>query len=458
MAEETTKEEAVKAEVVKAEETKTVDDVAAKTEDVPKKEETTVADAAALTDEDLEAVKGVKERLKFFFSDANVRQDMFVRKLLMDTDEKSVAVDVLLRFNTVKKHTDKPAVLIQAAKELTDSLVVDEEKMTISRVVPFTKEMMNQNIPKSLYIQNLPMKESKHYDVNVDEIRALFDKYGDVALVKLKFSTYQEGGNGGKDNYYGPNKGQKRKKIPIGAAMIEFHKQEDLDKAAEATLTTKGGEKVEPKDKITLAESETRKSATDLDIVLLSEYVASRKEKKEKRENKKRAEPEANADAADVKEEKEMSKFTFDWKPGCVIKVRGLPEGCDREAMLGAVGKGLDISPEDVKARKIYVDYSRGQTDGAIRFPEQSDSVAELAKKLKDGELMILDTKVEEALILEGEVEKKYWEDFIEFKNKQIIQRNEEKKNSRGNDRGNNRGGNDRGNNRGGNKRQKRGR
>jgi len=77
---------------------------------------------------------------------------------------------------------------------------------------------------------------------------------------------------------------------------------------------------------------------------------------------------------------------------------------------------------------------------------------------LKDGELMILDTKVEEALILEGEVEKKYWEDFIEFKNKQIIQRNEEKKNSRGNDRGNNRGGNDRGNNRGGNKRQKRGR
>lgn len=435
MAEETTKEEAVKAE-----ETKTEDD-AAKVEE-PKKEET-VADAA-MTDEDLKAVEGVKERLKFFFSDANVRQDMFVRKLLMDTDEKSVAVDVLLRFNTVKKHTDKSVVLIQAAKELTDSLVVDEEKMTISRVVPFTKEMMNQNIPKSLYIKNLPMNESKHYDVNVDEIRALFDKYGDVALVKLKFSTYQEGSNGGKDNYYGPNKGQKRKKIPIGAAMIEFHKQEDLDKAAEATLTTKGGEKVEPKDKITLAESETRKSATELDIVLLSEYVASRKEKKDKRENKKRAEPEA-----DVKEEKELSKFTFDWKPGCVIKVRGLPEGCDREAMLGAIGKGLDISPEDVKARKIYVDYSRGQTDGAIRFPEQSDSVAELSKKLKDGELMILDTKVEEALILEGEVEKKYWEDFIQFKNNQMIQRNEEKKNSRGNDRGNNRGGN---------KRQKRGR
>jgi hypothetical protein len=35
--------------------------------------------------EDLKAVEGVKERLKFFFSDANIRQDAFVRKLLMNS-------------------------------------------------------------------------------------------------------------------------------------------------------------------------------------------------------------------------------------------------------------------------------------------------------------------------------------------------------------------------------------
>ena len=376
------------------------------------------------TQEDPKAVEGVKERLKFFFSDANIRQDAFVRKLLMNSDEKSVPVDVLLRFNTIKKHTDNPATLIQAAKELTESLVVDEEKMTISRTSPFTKEMMDGNIPKSLYVTDLPVSESKQYDVKVDELRALFNKYGDVALVKLKFSSYPDGG--GSNNYYGPSAGLKRKKFPIGAAMIEFHNQEDLEKAAEATLTTKGGEKVEPKDKVALAESETRKSATELGIMLLSEYVSMRKEKKGKREDKKRPKPE---------EEKEIPKFTFDWKPSCVIKVRGLPEGCDREAMLGAIGKGLDISPDDVKARKIYVDYSRGQKDGAIRFPEPSDSVAKVANILKAGELMVLDTKVEDAAILEGDEEKKYWEDFIEFKNKQMIQRAEEKKNSRGNKR-----------------------
>jgi len=401
-------------EQIKSEETVKMEEVKA---DI-KKEET--ADGAAV--EDSKAIEGVKERLKFFFSDANIRQDVFIRKLLMDSDEKSVGVNDLLKFNTIKKHTDKPATVIQAAKELSDSLVVDEEKMTISRTTPFTKEMMNQNIPLSLYVKNLPLNENKKYDVSVGELRALFEKYGEIALVKLKFSSYPDNG---KHSHYGPSSKKKRRNFPIGAAMIEFQKQEDLEKAAEATLTTKEGAEVEPKDKVVLPESETRKTTTELGVMLLSEYVEMRKEKKVKRDDKKRKE-------AEPEEEKEIPKFEFDWKPNCVIKLIGLPEGCNREAMLSTIGKALDISVDDVKDRKIYVDYSRGQKDGAIRFPEPSENVAEIAKKLKAGELMILDAKVEDAFALEGEDEKTYWDEFIAFKNKQMIQRAEEKKNSRG--------------------------
>lgn len=375
--------------------------------------------AVVATGDDSKAVEGIKERLEFFFSDANIRQDAFIRKLLVSSDEKSVSIDALLRFNTIKKHSDKAEVLVKAAKELADSLVVDEEKMTISRVSPFTKDMMNGNIPKSLYLTNLPVTESKEYDVKVEDLRSLFEKYGKVVLVKLKFANAPRVKTE-KNDYYGPSAGQKRRKIPIGAAMIEFQNQEDLEKAAAATLTTKGGETAEPTDKISLAD-------TDLGVMLLSEYIESRKGKKKSSGDKKRSQPEAD------EEEKEIPKFTLDWKPNCVIKVRGLPEGCDREAMLSAIGKGLDISPNDVKDRKIYVDYSRGQKDGAIRFPEPSDSVGELAKKLKDGELKILDASIEDAAILEGDDEKKYWEEFIEFKTKQMIQRAEEKKNARGN-------------------------
>jgi len=386
------------------------------------KEETT---GNATAKDDARAIEGIKERLKFFFSDANIRQDVFMRKLLMNTDEKSVAVDILLRFNTIKKYTEKPSTIIIAAKELTNTLVVDEEKMTIGRYSPFTKDMMDQNIPKSIYVKNLPVNESKRYDVKVEELRALFEHYGEIALVKLNFSSNPDNGD---YKYYGPSDRQKRRKFPIGTAMIEFQTQEDLEKAAALTLTTKGGEKVKPKDEIILPISETRDSTIELEVLLLSEHIAMRKEKKKKGEVKKGREREPD-------EEIEISKFTLDWKPKCVIKLHGLPEGCDREAMLYAIAKGLDISLEEVKTRKIYVDYSRGQKDGAIRFPEQSDDIVEISKKLKNGELMVMDAKVEEAIILEGEEEKKYWNEFIAFKNKQMIQRAEGKKNSRNNKR-----------------------
>jgi RNA recognition motif-containing protein len=379
-----------------------------------KTENAVKADEPTLTEEDLKAVEGVKERLKFFFSDANIRQDTFIRKLLMN--EKSVGVDVMLRFNTIKKHTEKASVLVHAAKELAESLVVDEEKKTISRVVPFTNEMMKGNIPKSLYIRNLPVSEAQ-YDVKMDDIRALFGKYGEVALVSLKFSG-RPANKGADDSHYGPASQKKKRKFAIGAAAVEFEMQEGLDKAAAATLTTKGGETVEPTDKITLA-------GKDIDVILLTDYIAMRKEESGSRGDKKRSKPEKSSGD---EPEKETPKFVFDWKPGCVIKVRGLSEGCDREALLSAIGKALDISIDDVKERKIYVDYSRGQKDGAIRFPEPSDSVAELAKNLKEGKVTVCDDSVEDAVVLDGEDEKKYWEDFIEFKTKQLIQRVEEKK------------------------------
>jgi La domain len=130
----------------KAEDTAATQGATASTEDAP------------TSGDNLQAVvEGVMERLRFFFSDANVRQDVFLRKLLMNKEDgRSVPVKTLLRFNTVKKHTEDPAVVIRAATELGDVLVVDKEKAALQLVIPFTVDMMNGNIPKSLYVKNLP--------------------------------------------------------------------------------------------------------------------------------------------------------------------------------------------------------------------------------------------------------------------------------------------------------------
>jgi len=402
-----------------------------------KTEEATATTAAApaadaLTEEDRKALESVKERLTFFFSDANVRQDRFIRKLLTEDEELGipeeekreigVPVSTLLRFNTVKKLTEKPAVVIQAAKELPDILVVDDEKSLINRKVPFTDRLMKKNIPKSFYVKNLPLKDAaddngenprKVYDVEVDEIRSLFAKYGDVALVKFYFSA---------DKTDKVEAGEKRKKRPDGAAMVEYQRKEDFDKAKRAILTIKDGEKVTPKDKLTLPPNESRKSPVDLEVLQLSEHIASCQRGKRGREEDEDDKEEEEEDFSD------LPKWTIEWKPGCVIKMNGLPESCDREAISEMLQTALEVSKEDIRTRKIYIDFSRGQTDGAIRFPEVSDDIAKVAQRLKEGELKVGDSNVKEAYVLEGDEEKKYWESFIEFKNKQILQREKEKR------------------------------
>jgi hypothetical protein len=435
------------------------------------KVEVPVAEAAATVS--TEAVDDVVERLRFFFSDANVRQDYFIRKLLLsDQGEYShqVLVESLLRFNTIKQHTTDEAVVIAAAKKLSDKLVVSDDNKAIGRVKPFTLELMDDNIPLTLYVNNIPMVEDgdkKKYTVGADDIRKLFEPYGRVVLLKLRFKRAEHSDYDDDDLEPQTNGGNRRpapkRRHPLGAALVEFEDAESLDKAAADILTSKDQETVEPKQKLMLGE-------TQLEVCMLKDYIDARKKLKVPKATK-----EASADAGDKPESKTASRkreleeklegveFKMDWKAGCVIRVKGLPLECDREAILEGVAKAMDSTVDEVKEKNFYVDYSRGQTDGAIRLPEPTDDVKNICDKLKEGTVEIAGTKVETAFVLEGEEETKYWTEFIDFKTKQMRHRIEEKatRNS-GNKRGGSggrggggRGGGGRGNYGHSNKRQK---
>lgn len=366
-----------------------------------------------LTEEDRKAVEDVKARLKFFFSDANVRQDFFIRKHLMN--EKGdlphmVTIESLLRFNTIKQYTTKPEVVAAAAKEMSDILTLNANNSAIGRVKQFTKTMMNEHIPKSLHLKDIPLKkkegeeDSMQYAVTVNDIRDQFEEYGEIAMIKLKWAA--------KDTEEKDNDKRNKKKYPTGCALIEFETEEALKKAAEATVTAKkNDEAVEPKKKIVFGESQVQ-------VMVLADIV-------EKKGGAKRKEADSTPEPeTDV----EVKAFTYDWKPGCVIKLIGVPVDCDREALLEAIATGMGITVDEVKDKKIYVDYSRGNKDAAIRFPETGDYIADVCKKLADGSLEVKGAKVKEAETLDGETEKKYWDEFIAFKNRQLQQREQEKR------------------------------
>jgi len=196
-----------------------------------------------------------------------------------------------------------------------------------------------------------------------------------------------------------------------------------LKAAADETCTVKGGEDVEPKKVIEIGGNKVK-------IITMQEWLDSKK--KGKKDGDKDAKDNSSSpnkrsrDDNGGKSKPPKELFDIDWKPRCVISVKGLPEDCDREALREMVGKYMGIEDEDLKKKGFYADFSRGQTSGAIRFNEPSDEIEQIATKLNNGDLEVNGTKVESANLLEGEEETKYWTNFIEFKRKQIKQRNEE--------------------------------
>ena len=171
---------------------------------------------------------------------------------------------------------------------------------------------------------------------------------------------------------------------------------------------------MEPKRKLELG-------GTTLKVELLKDYV-------DKIQTRKRERGHGQDDDNNNNDgEEEANKFTIEWKPGCVISMKGLPESCDREAILDAAVKACDLGAAEAKEkRNIYADYSRGQKDGALRF-QDPELASKMLAKFKEGSVKIAGSEIQEAKLLEGDEEKHYWEGFIEFKRRQIRHRNEER-------------------------------
>jgi lupus La protein len=403
-------------------------------------QETTVTKSAD------EVLENVAERLAFFFSDSNVRGDKYMKNLLVK--DGSVPIENLLRFNSIKVHTTDAKVIVEAAKRLEKDLTLNDDETAIGRAVAYDPATMDsKNVDTTLMVFNLPLdgdsddaKGKTHmprYACTIHEIRSLFASYGKVAIVKLRFARVNAQKIKEEDD-----RRSKGTSAPLGSAFVEFTTIEALQSAAADLVAAAEGE--EPKNKLTLNKNE-------LSFDTMKTWLEKKKSKRKRdaeEGTQDHASKKVKVENDDVKEEVkvEVKEFLLDWKKGCVVRIEGLPtETCDREAIRAALEKHMEMDAEVFGRAGIYVDYSRGQANGAVRFPEPVDKVGELSSKLKSGDLLIADTKVTDAKVLEGDEESKYWTDFIDFKKRQIASKAEEKNHKKKNFRGGNRRGGGRG-------------
>ena len=352
--------------------------------------------AAATTKDEATMTSELVERLHFFFSNANLRQDKWMRNEMKENG--CITLDQLLKFQTIKSISTDKTLLAKAAAELKDEITCDVEKEELRRVVPFDWETMGDGSHLSLCCKNVPLTEeeksegekafygTKHeYAVTRDELKALFEPYGKVGIVKLRFGR-KEG-----------------KAYPLGMAIIEFENEEGMAKASADLLPAEG--------------EESAAAAKTLEIKgnkLTFEKVKPMKcfQNKSKR---------SREDKQEEEEEEEEIKFEpvkVEMVKGCVIALTGLSdETCSREAIRDAVSDILKVT-KDIKTSGLYVDYTRGATSGNLRLTESKpEEMKELVSKLNDGTVLIANAKVGSAKMLEGEEEVAYWKGFEEFLN-----------------------------------------
>jgi len=359
-------------------------------------DETPVAAPTPETKDEATMTSELVERLHFFFSNANLRQDKWMRNEMKENG--CITLDQLLKFQTIKSISTDKTLLVKAAAELTDEITCDAEKEELRRVVPFDWETMGDGSHLSLCCKNVPLTEeeksegekafygTKHeYAVTRDEMKALFEPYGKVGIVKLRFGR-KEG-----------------KAYPLGIAIIEFENEEGMAKASAELLPKEG-------------EESAAKSLEIKGNKLTFEKVMPMKcfQHKSKR---------ARDDDKDKQEEEEEEETKFEpvkveMVKGCVIALTGLSdETCDRESIREAVSDILKVT-KDIKTSGLYVDYTRGATTGNLRLTESKpEEMKELVSKLNDGTVLIANAKVGSAKMLEGEEEVAYWKGFEEFLN-----------------------------------------
>mmetsp|Transcript_14153 Transcript_14153/g.20216 ORF Transcript_14153/g.20216 Transcript_14153/m.20216 type:complete len:414 (+) Transcript_14153:140-1381(+) len=358
----------------------------------------------------------VAERLHFFFSDANLRIDKFLRREILNQESEGfIPIETLLRFNTIKKFTTNPVDLVKAVKcdKCCSILKLNEDETSIARKVPFTPDMMKDNVKLTLRVSDIPVDSTGEYAVykiTREDLSNLFQEFGNVALVRLLHMNSKNG---------------KRCQIALGKAFVEFESVTSLENAVKELCVPLSGD--EEADKNLKPKRILEMNGNKLRVKTMQQWL----DEKSKKFGTKHGSNETNTYHFEKKHPREEetenevkieeSTFTIDWKPGCVISMKGLPESCDREMIISSITEFIGDTS------KVRADYSRGLKDGKIRFEEPNDKIKDLASKLNDGSITIGDTKIDSASILEGDEEKLYYKQFIAFRQKQQNIRKDER-------------------------------
>eukprot|EP00768_Dysnectes_brevis_P001990 gnl/Dysnectes_brevis/159_a186_6251.p1 GENE.gnl/Dysnectes_brevis/159_a186_6251~~gnl/Dysnectes_brevis/159_a186_6251.p1 ORF type:complete len:343 (+),score=117.70 gnl/Dysnectes_brevis/159_a186_6251:39-1031(+) len=303
----------------------------------------------------------IRRQLEFYFSDANIVRDDWLKTLIRGSEDGMVPLATILKFPRLIEMGATKEV-IQHIFEETESKIISfsADFTTLKRVNPIPDQSFDP-IPLSLYMKGFPR------NTTIDSVIRILGS-PEPALVRLRYGTLKGGA-----------------RIFKGSALVQYHTKEEADSVWERFGKTVGLEA----EKLKLAEhkySQFDEAGT---------FIGAPEEEIEDAAIVTRlsVRPQAEWQAERPSRDKKKKRAVPVHKPGVLVHVTGLVADSSREDLRDALSK------YDVK----YVKYSRGKADGYVELTshEDAEAVVEELKEVNGAEVV--------AKLAEGEEETQYY-------------------------------------------------
>ncbi|KNC53125.1 sjogren syndrome antigen B [Thecamonas trahens ATCC 50062] len=305
------------------------------------------------------AAARARKQIEFYFSDSNLPRDKYLLNLTAQNSDGFVPLEELAKFKRVQQMGLDNEALAAALGE-SDALVVSDDGKNVRRAQPLPAKLDIDE--RSIYAKGF-VRDGEV--TTIESITELFAEHGKVLSVRLRRTPQTH--------------------LFKGSAFVEFATVDEAK--AIIAKEIRAAPELEP-----------------LAMEMKLDYLTRARAKKIERRNASKAAaapPTEEAIAAEVAAE----IAAFDVIPGCVVHVTELAsEGISREDMLPIFRAYGDVQ---------RVDFSRGQTEGYIRFaaPVAAAAVADLST---DDTKRTLADKVFAVAVVDGEAETKYWHGVVE--------------------------------------------
>eukprot|EP00189_Rhodosorus_marinus_P011030 CAMPEP_0184740306 /NCGR_PEP_ID=MMETSP0315-20130426/3326_1 /TAXON_ID=101924 /ORGANISM="Rhodosorus marinus, Strain UTEX LB 2760" /LENGTH=411 /DNA_ID=CAMNT_0027209911 /DNA_START=97 /DNA_END=1332 /DNA_ORIENTATION=- len=314
----------------------------------------------------------VRRQVEYYFSDVNLPKDKFLKGKVSDDPNGYVDLSIIISFNRM----DQLKVSVEdtaKALESSEILQLSEDRQRVKRSTPLVE--LGRFEERAVYVSGFSSDASP----DIDDVRKVFEAFGKVLSVKLRKNA----------------KGEFN-----GTAFVEYATHDDVVKALE--------------------EKDLRLEGSDVVLVVLTiaDFKSKRKsgeivEDRPPKKKKKKDDGETEGGNQPEKDEREFVK-------GLVLKFEGIGPGVSREDLREIYGEFGVVA---------WVDFSRDEADGFIRFAELG-SAEKALERLKENRKEI-GGKIPEMSVLQGEPEKEFWDNVFqqqENRRKRIDERKRQKR------------------------------